>query len=117
MKFEYNGNKSEDERIREVSLDIRRKYPKVSIDKAKEIAMLEGYISEEYNMQMNFNRLYNIMLVTSDNIDIVKNVYLDLVALLSNNREDEKIEYYYDVTLEISKFLNSERNFPFLDEF
>lgn len=117
MKFEYNGNLSEEDRIHNVIRDIVCKYPEISTDQAREIALLEGRISEDYNVQMNFNRLYNIMLVLNQDINLVKKVYLDLVSLLTNNRDDKRIEYYYNVTLEISKYLNYERDFPFLDEF
>lgn len=117
MKYEYNGNLLEGERINEVANDIVNKYPEININQAREIAMLEGSISTDYNVDMAFNRLYNIMLVTSENTNIVKRVYLDLVSLLSNNRDDERIDYYYNVTVEISRFLREEREFPFLDEF
>lgn len=117
MKYEYNGNLLEGERINEVANDIISKYPQIKMRQAREIAMLEGSISTDYNVEMAFNRLYNIMLVMSDNINMVKKVYLDLVSLLSNNRDDKRIEHYYDVTLEISHFLREEREFPFLEEF
>ena len=112
MKYEYNGNLLEGERINEVANDIISKYPQIKMRQAREIAMLEGSISTDYNVEMAFNRLYNIMLVMSDNINMVKKVYLDLVSLLSNNRDDKRIEHYYDVTLEISHFLREEREFP-----
>lgn len=118
MKYEYNGNLLEDERIKEVANDIINTYPQISIVKARQIAMLEGSISEDYNVEMAFNRLYNIMLVMSDDIEFVKRIYVDYIPLLSNNKENTKIwDYYYNVALEISRFLKGEREFPFLDEF
>ncbi len=47
MKFEYNGNLLEVDRIILVSNEIINKYPKIVIDKAKESAMIEGRISKE----------------------------------------------------------------------
>lgn len=117
MRYEYNGNLLEGERINEVANDIVTKYPEIKLSQAREIAMLEGSISTNYNVDMAFNRLYNIMLVVSEDINIVKKIYLDLVSLLSNNRDDKRIDYYYNVTMEISRFLREEREFPFLDEF
>lgn len=117
MKYEYNGNLLEGERINEVANDIITKYPQIKISQAREIAMLEGSISTDYNVDMAFNRLYNIMLVTSEDTNIVKRVFLDLLSLLSNNRDNKRIDYYYDVTVEISRFLKEEREFPFLEEF
>lgn len=117
MKYEYNGNLLESERINEVAKDIITKYPKISIQHARQIAMLEGSISTDYNVDLAFNRLYNIMLITSDDSDMVKRVYLDLISLLNNNRNAKRIDYYYSVTLEISRFLREERDFPFLEEF
>ena len=45
MDFEYNGNLLEDDRINLVANEIVNKYPKISIEKAKEAALLEGKIS------------------------------------------------------------------------
>lgn len=117
MPYEYNGHLLEDERIELVANEIISKYPQIYYDKAKEIAMLEGRISTECNLEIVFNRLYNIMLISSDNKDIVSVVNKDLLEVLNNNKNDEKIDYYFAIAYEISDFLMNMRDFPLLDEF
>lgn len=117
MKYAYNGNLDELDRIKLVINEIINEYPQIKIEDAKEAAMLEGKISEDKNIDMEFNRLYNIMLVTSNNKEIVGDIYPDLIKLLNNNKTNEKIDYYCTVALEISKYLIDERNFPYLSEF
>ena len=117
MQYEYNGNLKEEDRINLVANEIITVYPEIPIDKAKEIAMLEGRISIDCNLEMVFTRLYNIMLIMSNDKSIVKRVYMDLFNILNANQNDEKIYYYYQILEEIYHFLNSERNFPLLNEF
>ena len=119
MQYEYNGNLLEEDRINLVAKEIITTYPEIPIDKAKESAMLEGRISIDCNLEMVFTRLYNIMLIMSNDKSIVKKVYLDLFNILNVNvnQNDEKIDYYYQVLEEIYNFLNCERTFPSLDEF
>ena len=117
MQYEYNGNLLEEDRISLVVNEIVTAYPEIPIDKAKEIAMLEGKISTAGNLEMVFTRLYNIMLIMSNDKSIVKKVYLDLFNILNANQNDGKIDYYYQVLEKIYYFLNSEKTFPLLDEF
>ncbi len=117
MKYEYNGNLLEEDRINLVANEIINVYHKIPIDKAKEIAMLEGKISTDCNLEIVFTRLYNIMLIMSSDKSIVKRVYIDLFNILNANQNARKIDYYYQVLEEIYNFLNGERIFPLLDEF
>ena len=71
MDFEYNGNLLEDDRINLVANEIVNKYSQISLEKAREAAMLEGKISDYKTINDELNRLYNIMLVNSDNKEIV----------------------------------------------
>lgn len=118
MQYEYNGNLLEEDRINLVVNEITTAYPEIPIDKAKEIAMLEGKISTACNLAMVFTRLYNIMLIMSNDKSIVKRVSLDLFNILNvnANQNDGKIDYYYQVLEQIYYFLNSEREFPLLVE-
>ena len=50
MKYEYNGHLLEEERINLVVKEIVEKYPLVSVERAKEVAMLEGRIRAEVPM-------------------------------------------------------------------
>ena len=61
MDFEYNGNLLEDDRINLVANEIVNKYSQISLEKAREAAMLEGKISDYKTINDELNRLYNIM--------------------------------------------------------
>ena len=101
MKYEYNGNLIENDRINNVASDIISLYPEITINEANEIALLEGKISEDKNLDMQFNRLYNIMLVMQDNKNIVKVVARDLIDILNDNKNDYNIKYYYNIAYQI----------------
>lgn len=116
MKYEYNGNLLEEDRINLVANEIINKYPQIDIIKAKEAAMLEGKISTNKDIEMEFNRLYNLMSVTNDNKEIVKLIYTDLINLLTNSKDNKKFNYY-SIVFEIANYLNNEREFPYLNEF
>ena len=55
MMFEYNGNLLEVDRINLVAKEITDKYPQISIEKAKEAAMLEGKISSNKTVNDELN--------------------------------------------------------------
>jgi len=114
MKYEYNGNLLEEDRINLVTNEIINKYPHIGLEKAKEAAMLEGKISTDKNLEMEFNRLYNIMLVLNDDKKNIKPIYLDLINILNNTQSEEKGNYY-NIILEITTFLISEIEFPYLN--
>lgn len=117
MKYEYNGNLLEEDRIDLVAKEIIDNYPEIKIEQAREAAMLEGRITTTPDTKMKFDRLYNILLVLRNDILKTKNPYNDLVKLVNDNNNDENINYYYNVTLEIANFLMNKRDFPFLEEF
>ena len=116
MEYKYNGNLLEEDRIDLVANEIIMKYPEININNAKEIAMLEGRISEDKNLEIQFNRMYNIMMIEKDNSDIIKNVYSDLVDILKNNTSDDNFDYYYAITLEIGNYIMENREFPYMNE-
>lgn len=116
MDFEYNGNLLEDDRIKLVSNEIISKYPQVSVEKAREAAMLEGRISSDKTVEDELNRLYNIMLVNSDNKDIVSIIYKDFLNLLeSNSFEEDSI--YMALTNSINNYLKNDDEFPFMSDY
>lgn len=115
MRFEYNGNLLEEDRINLVANEIIDKYPQISVDKAKEIAMLEGKISDNKSFFDEFNRLYNIMLVNCDNKDIVYIVYRDFLRLLTNNMMFDDINYNYLID-GINNYLKNDNEFPYLSD-
>lgn len=117
MDFEYNGNLLEEDRINLVAKEIVNKYPQISLDKAKEAAMLEGRISTNKTVNDELNRLYNIMLVNSDNKEIVSMVYGDFVNLFDNNDLDKNNNIYLNLVDEINSYLQNYTEFPFLSDF
>ena len=116
MKFEYNGNLLEDERINLVANEIIANYPQVSIEKAKEAAMLEGKISTTKTVNDELNRLYNIMLVNSDNKSIVSLIYKDFLNLLSTiDEKDDNI--YINLVSGINDYFQNYNDFPLLSDY
>ena len=115
MIFEYNGNLLEEDRINFVVKEITSKYPQISIEKAKEAAMLEGKISSNKTVDDELNRLYNIMLVNSENKNIVTLIYKDFLKLLKeNNVEDNNYIYLAEG---INNYLQNYAEFPFLSDY
>ena len=115
VKYEYNGHLLEEERIEKVALEIVEKYPHVSMDQARDAARLEGRISTEKDALMQFDRLYNIMLIMEDDRRGMLPVYNDLVEVLKNNSEDENAERYFKLALGIQDYLKNNGEFPFPD--
>lgn len=115
MIFEYNGNLLEEDRINLVVKEITSKYPQISIETAKEAAMLEGKISSNKTVDDELNRLYNIMLVNSENKNIVTLIYKDFLKLLKeNNVEDNNYIYLAEG---INNYLQNYAEFPFLSDY
>ena len=115
MKFEYNGNLLENERINLVTNEIISKYPQISIEKAKEAAMLEGKISENKNVNDELNRLYNIMLVNCDNKNVVSLIYKDFLSVFKNNNLEDN-NYIYLIN-GINDYLQNYNDFPFFSDY
>ncbi len=117
MKFEYNGNLLEDDRINTVANEIVSKYLMISFDKAREAAMLEGKISGDKSVNDELNRLYNIMLVNSDNRDIVLVVYRDFLDVLNNSNFNEYSDIYIGLVEGINNYLDNYSEFPLLSDY
>ena len=115
MRYEYNGNLTEEDRIKKVSGEIVDKYPNITKEEAENIAMLEGRISTKKDLEMQFNRLSNIILILDKDILRSREVYNDLIELIRENKKDEKIEKYYDITMQIGSFILDNKEFPFAD--
>lgn len=116
MKFEYNGNLLENDRIDLVAKEIVDYYPQISIEKAKEAAMLEGKISSKKTIDDEFNRLYNLMLVNCDNKNIVSMIYNDFLNLVKNCGIMEN-NNYISLAEEINAFLQDKAEFPLLNDY
>ncbi len=114
MIYEYNGNLEENERINQVTNEITSKYSFISIDNAIKASTLEGKIDKEVTLTDKLNRLYNIMLVSSNNRDIVMLIFKDYLDLLKNNNIDNK---YYYLSQSINEYLYNYSDFPIISEF
>ncbi len=117
MNFEYNGNLLEDERINLVANEIVNKYSQVNFERAKKAAMLEGRISNPKTLNDELNRLYNIMLVNSDNKSLVLTIYKDFLNLLNNNYYEEDIKKYFNLVHGINDYLQDYSEFPFFSDY
>ena len=117
MDFEYNGNLLEDDRINLVANEIVNKYSQISLEKAREAAMLEGKISDYKTINDELNRLYNIMLVNSDNKEIVIIVYKDYLEVLKNSNIDEGRNNYINLVDGINAYLQNYAEFPLLSDY
>ena len=116
MNFEYNGNLSEDDRLKLVASEIITKYPEISPKKAIESAMLEGKISKDKTIDDELLRLYNIMLVNSNDKKIVTTIYNDFINLIKNNLIEEGNKFYH-VAESINEYLNNISDFTVLSDF
>lgn len=117
MDFEYNGNLLEDDRINLVANEIINKYSQISLEKAREAAMLEGKISDYKTINDELNRLYNIMLVNSDNKEIVTIVYKDYLEVLKNSNIEEGRNNYINLVDGINAYLQNYAEFPLLSDY
>ena len=119
MKYEYNGHLTVEERIDQVSKEITEYYPQVTLEKAKEAAIIEDRISSEVTLINKLNRLYNIMLVHRDNKKIVMEIFKDYLKLISNNNTDygEELDKYVDLIDGINTYLYNNADFPFINHF
>lgn len=117
MKFEYNGNLLEKGRVEQVAQEILALYPEIPLEQAKKMAMLEGAISTDYNIDMAFVRYYNIMLIMKKDPSFVKRVFQDLISILEKQEKEKRMDYYKAILLEIGNYLMGIREFPYLKEF
>ncbi len=115
MKFEYNGHLTEEERINLVAKEITSKYPIISIQTAKEIALFEGKISTPKNINMELQRLYNIMLVNQINKKTNIIVFRDYLSLLKENYDKEVKDKYFDIIDRIKNYFDNNASFPIID--
>ncbi len=109
MEYRYNGNLSIEERIYDVCNDIRSEYSGIPLDKLRKIAVLEGPIIDEVNNKMKFKRLYNMLLVISNDISLSNTydkVVSDLLHIFSS-MDDEEIDNELGIVNNILRFKNN----------
>ena len=122
MNYEYNGNLLEEDRIELVANEIINKYSMISLDKAKQAATLEGKISSHKTTDDELNRLYNIMLVNSDDKEIVSIIYKDFLETLKscviNSKQietDKRI--YINLVDGINSYFKNNTEFPLFSDY
>ena len=79
--------------------------------------MLEGRISKHVDVDMQFTRLYNILLVMQHDKQKINSIFIDLVQLIRDNKNAERYSFYFKIVLELDKFFDGKRQFPYLSEF
>lgn len=117
MRFEYNGNLLEKDRINLVAKEIVEEYPNINIEKAKCAAMVEGKISSNKTAIDILNRLYNIMLVNQEDKEIVLNVFKDFMNVIKNNTLDDNIDIYISLSEAINDYLQNYSDFPIISDY
>lgn len=126
MKFNYNGNLTEEKRIIDVANDILNEYPEINKTKAFIIASLEEPITT-YNQDLNieFKRLYNMLFILNNDYNLkdtynniqkkINNVY---IKIISKESDYNKIYLVNNIMKELNSYFNNERiTFPTINEF
>ena len=109
MRYKYNGNLEIEDRIDEVCSDIRSEYKDIPLEKLKKIAVLESPITYPVNLKIKFTRLYNILLVINNNVNLSSTydkVLKDLVSIYNNMSKDE-IDDEMEIMDNVLKFKNN----------
>lgn len=115
MKYEYNGNLLEEDRVLLVANEIMAKYPEINFLKAQMIARLEGYISNKVTADDKLNRLYNIMVINRDDKGLILKVYQDYLNIVKS--EQSKIKNYKYITISdmLKDYMEGYTSFPFIN--
>lgn len=113
MKYEYNGNLTEEERINLVANEIINEYPVIDIEAAKVAAMFEGKISKNITANDKLNRLYNIMLVNQNNKIINAKIFKDYLAIIKDNKNGVS-DKYIDIVDKIINYFSNDTIFPII---
>lgn len=109
MKYKYNGNLEIEDRINDVCDDIKNEYNDIPIDKLKKIAVLESPIIDSVNSKIKFRRLYNILLIINNDINLSNTydkVLKDLINIYNSIPKDE-IDNETEIIDNILKFKNN----------
>ena len=110
MNYKYNGNLEIENRINEVCNDIKNEYNDIPIDKLKKIAVLESPIIDSVNSKIEFKRLYNILLIINNDINLSNTydkVVKDLINIYNSIPENE-IDNETEIMDNILKFKNNQ---------
>ena len=115
MKYEYNGNLLEEDRVLLVAKEIMNKYPELNFLQAQMTARLEGYISDEVTPDDRLNRLYNIMLINQNDKKLISKVYRDYTGILKSELNQIKNYKYITISNMLKDYIDGYTSFPFLN--
>lgn len=115
MKYEYNGNLLEEDRVLLVANEIVEKYPEINFLLTQMAARLEGYISSKVTPDDKLNRLYNIMLVNQNNKELITKVYHDYTGILKFELSNIKNSKYITIGKILNDFIEGYCAFPFMN--
>ena len=115
MKYEYNGNLLEEDRVLLVAKEIMSKYPEITFLQAQMTARLEGYISDTVTPDDKLNRLYNIMLINQNDTKLISKVYQDYIDILKSELNKIKNYKYITVSNMLKDYIDGYTSFPFVN--
>ena len=115
MKYEYNGNLLEEDRVLLVAKEIMNKYPELNFLQAQMTARLEGQISDEVTPDDKLNRLYNIMLINQNDKKLISKVYRDYTGILKSELNQIKNYKYITISNMLKDYIDGYTSFPFVN--
>ncbi len=115
MKYEYNGNLLEEDRVLLVAKEIMSKYPEITFLQAQMTARLEGYISDNVTPDDKLNRLYNIMLINQNDKKLISKVYQDYIGILKTELNKIKNYKYITISNMLKDYIDGYTSFPFVN--
>ena len=115
MKYEYNGNLLEEDRVLLVAKEIMSKYPEITFLQAQMTARLEGYISDNVTPDDKLNRLYNIMLINQNDTKLISKVYQDYIDILKSELNKIKNYKYITISNMLKDYIEGYTSFPFVN--
>lgn len=115
MKYAYNGNLLEEDRVLLVAKEIMSKYPEITFLQAQMTARLEGYISDTVTPDDKLNRLYNIMLINQNDTKLISKVYQDYIGILKSELNKIKNYKYITVSNMLKDYIDGYTSFPFVN--
>ncbi len=126
MNFEYNGNKTEKDRVTEVACDIISYYKELPPNIAIIVAKLENPITTKKDNLMLFKRLYNMLFVLNNQSEykntydkVVNDLGLTYNQIINNSStNNEEVNLINNIYIELDNYFNGSRNdFPIIGEF
>ena len=114
MKYAYNGNLLEEDRVLLVAKEIMSKYPEITFLQAQMTARLEGYISSKATSDDKLKRLYNIMLINQNDKNLITKVYQDYTGILKSELNNIKNNKYITLGKILNDYIEGYTPFPFM---